>query len=490
MKKHQIKAGWHPAIRLSKACHIDLSSADQHRPACWMPQAGLQCVAFAHLSQLSHQMPGRCVADVQGQAVGHRQSQTRALQDRTQIPNFAHRGHTRRQPARYLDLCLAQGRAQLVQRLAPETDPKKRTIRAQGPRALYDLAHRIIGPVQRQRMDHQIIGALRQVQNLMIGDNMGIGPGGAPNLGKGRDNRHVRKLSVNHCQPILQLIPGGFVEKQRILPDTQSIASQGIRIGQAWRCGHDGGHSVAKSWMQTALHALYPPQCLACKDRVESDYALCGACRGSTVFIHGMICDRCGLPLPGEPTGQAAEDTAQCDDCLRIARPWSQGRAALMYSGIGRSIVLALKHGDRQDIAGPAAHWMAQSCKDVLAQDPVIVPVPLHLTRLIRRRYNQSALLASALARLTTQDSCLAALARTRRTPSLEGKTRDARFAALAQAIRPHPRHAQRLAGRNVLLVDDVMTSGATLAACTEAAFAAGAKDVNVTVLARVGKDG
>lgn len=243
---------------------------------------------------------------------------------------------------------------------------------------------------------------------------------------------------------------------------------------------------MALTWMQTALNALYPPQCLGCKSRVESTHALCGPCRGETIFIHGLVCDRCGLPLPGDGTPDA--DTL-CDDCLRVARPWSRGRATLVYSGMGRHMVLALKHGDRQDIVAPAARWMARISAPVLDADPVIVPVPLHLTRLIRRRFNQSALLASALGQTTGHDTCLGALTRTRRTPSLEGKSREARFAILSQTIAPHPRHGQHLRNRRVLIVDDVMTSGATLAACTEAAFQAGASDVCIAVLARVAKD-
>lgn len=238
--------------------------------------------------------------------------------------------------------------------------------------------------------------------------------------------------------------------------------------------------------MQTALNALYPPQCLGCKSRVESTHALCGPCRGETMFIHGLVCDRCGLPLPGEDTPDAG---TLCDDCLRVARPWSRGRAALIYAGMGRRMVLALKHGDRHDIAAPAARWMAQISAPVLDKDPIILPVPLHLTRVIRRRFNQSALLASALGQTTGHDTCLAALTRIRRTPSLEGKSREARFVTLSQAIAPHPRHGKRLHDRQVLIVDDVMTSGATLAACTEAAFQAGARDVCIAVLARVAKD-
>lgn len=243
--------------------------------------------------------------------------------------------------------------------------------------------------------------------------------------------------------------------------------------------------AAVQTALRTAVRLVYPPRCLSCGEMVESDFALCGACWGETAFVAGLVCDLCGTPLPGEGDGVSVH----CDDCMAIARPWSGGRAALVYSGTGRSLVLALKHGDRTDIARPAARWLARAAAPVTAPGALLVPVPLHPFRLIRRRYNQSALLARALARETGCDWLPDALVRIRRTPGLDGRSRAERFTILADAIRPHPRAGRRLAGRDVLLVDDVMTSGATLAASAEAALASGAASVCVAVLARVAKD-
>ncbi len=236
--------------------------------------------------------------------------------------------------------------------------------------------------------------------------------------------------------------------------------------------------------LQTLIRMVYPPRCLNCGDMVDSDFGLCGPCWRDTPFIGGVVCDLCGTPLPG---GEAGE-LAHCDDCLTIARPWDRGRAALLYDGNGRRMVLALKHGDRHEIAQPAARWMAQAARPLIQPGAILAPVPLHWSRLLRRRFNQSALLAQALGRETGLPYCPDLLRRDRRTESLEGKSRDARFATLTAAVSVHPNRAELLQNRAVLLVDDVMTSGATLAACAEACLAAGATQVSVIVLARVAK--
>ena len=237
--------------------------------------------------------------------------------------------------------------------------------------------------------------------------------------------------------------------------------------------------------MQSVIRAIYPAQCVACDAQTESEFGLCGACWRETQFIGGVICDSCGTPLPGDNTGEIV----QCDDCMTIARPWDHGRAALIYSGVGRRIVLGFKHGDRTDLARPAAIWMARMARPLLHDDTVLVPVPLHWMRRVKRRYNQAALLALALGSQLRVPVCADALLRPKKTNPLEGHGRDARFAALCGAITYNPKRVNEIAGKSILLIDDVMTSGATLAASAEAAKAAGAKNVSIVTLARVVKD-
>lgn len=214
---------------------------------------------------------------------------------------------------------------------------------------------------------------------------------------------------------------------------------------------------------------------------MASDAGLCGACWREVVFIRGCTCTACGTPLPGPE-----EPDVLCDACLLSPRPWQRGAAAILHEGRGRALVLGLKRHDRHDLFPVAARWMAQAAPDLCARAELVVPVPMHRLRLLRRRYNPAADLARALAAHAGLPWEPAALKRIRATPPQEGLDRPARLANMEGAIGPHPRRGRRLAGRRVLLIDDVLTTGATLAACTRAALAAGARGVDVLALARV----
>lgn len=236
--------------------------------------------------------------------------------------------------------------------------------------------------------------------------------------------------------------------------------------------------------VQTALRLLYPPQCLLCRDLVESDFGLCGACWRDTPFIGGLVCDGCGVPLPGDPDD---EDRVLCDECLSTPRAWDRGRAALLYRDNGRRLVLGLKHNDRHDVARPAAKWLARTVEPLLQPNMVIAPVPLHWTRLAKRRYNQSALITAELSRLTGHTHIPDLLQRVKSTKSLDGHDGNTRRKILSGSIRVHPRRKHRIAGgRPVLVIDDVLTTGATCSAATEALRSGGAGQVCIGALARV----
>ena len=238
--------------------------------------------------------------------------------------------------------------------------------------------------------------------------------------------------------------------------------------------------------MQAALHLIYPPQCILCDCLVTSDFGLCPTCWRETPILIGLVCDLCGAPLAGEDPGHPLH----CDDCLQVARPWRQGRAAMLYEGGAREMVLKLKHGDRQDLVRPAVNMMLRAGRGLFDPDMVVAPIPLHWRRFLLRRYNQAALLSRGIARAAGLRHCPDLLQRIKATPKMENAERDARFSQLSEAIRLTPRHRRLIFGRSVLLVDDVMTSGATFHAGTEACLAAGARDVRVLALCRVAKSG
>ncbi len=240
---------------------------------------------------------------------------------------------------------------------------------------------------------------------------------------------------------------------------------------------------MLRTGLQTTLRMIYPPRCLGCGGLVEEDNGLCAACFAETPFITGLVCDLCGTALPGH-----SDVAVHCDDCLSLGRPWTQGRAPLRYEGVARKLVLGLKHGDRHEIVGMATDWMVGALPPNMPSDTLVVPVPLHLFRLLSRRYNQSALLAQAIAKRIDVEFCPDVLLRTRRTTPLDGKSRDARFSELTDAITVRPKHTAILQDRAILLVDDVMTSGATLAACAAACQTAQCLEIYVSVLARVAK--
>lgn len=217
--------------------------------------------------------------------------------------------------------------------------------------------------------------------------------------------------------------------------------------------------------------------------------ALCPACWAEADFIGGCICDRCGTPLPGLAAAEGDGPLA-CDDCLATPRPWAQGRAALVYDGSGRRLALALKHADRPDLAPALGRWLAVAAAPMIGSDTLVVPVPMHPLRLLRRKYNQAALLAAAVARAHGLRALPAALRRKRHTPMQDHRSVADRFANVEDAIIVSIRARQVLTGRPVLLIDDVMASGATLAAAARALTAAGAGPVSVAVLARAVKDG
>ncbi len=230
------------------------------------------------------------------------------------------------------------------------------------------------------------------------------------------------------------------------------------------------------------LDTLLPPQCLACDTPVAADGQFCLACFRQVSFISAPFCRQCGVPLPYA----AAAAQGLCTACVTAPPHFTQCRAPLRYDRITKSLILPFKYADRTEHARGLAILMARAGAALCREADLLVPVPLHKTRLRQRRYNQAVLLAAALSRLTGRPLRRDALRRHRATVPLGPLTAAARRAELTGAIQLGPGLAPAITGKTILLIDDVMTSGATADACAKTLLEAGAAQVNVLTAARV----
>ncbi len=222
---------------------------------------------------------------------------------------------------------------------------------------------------------------------------------------------------------------------------------------------------------------------MACNAEVATQGMLCPDCFRQTGFITEPFCIRCGVPFASAALGGAER---LCPGCRTSPPVFHCARAALRYDAHGRKLILPFKHADRIELAGVLAPHMARVGASLLLEAELLVPVPLHRWRLFHRRYNQAAVLAKAVGRIAGRRSVPDALVRQRPTVSMGEKSAAERAAELAGAFAVRPSRAAQVVGRRVLLIDDVMTSGATANACARVLLAAGAASVDVLVAARV----
>jgi ComF family protein len=234
----------------------------------------------------------------------------------------------------------------------------------------------------------------------------------------------------------------------------------------------------AATGMRLLLDALLPVRCLGCGETVAAGGVLCAPCWQKIGFIAPPFCARCGLPFPHEAEGL-------CAACAAVPPHYDRARAVFRYDAASRDLVTGFKHADRTHAAPAFGAWMRRAGAELLADCDLLVPVPLHWTRLFRRRYNQASLLAYAIGGPPVDPDLLR---RRRRTPSQGrlGRLARARNIAGAFAVRP----GAELGGRRIVLVDDVMTTGATVGECARLLRRAGAARVDVLTLARAAREG
>jgi ComF family protein len=219
---------------------------------------------------------------------------------------------------------------------------------------------------------------------------------------------------------------------------------------------------------------------------VDRQGSLCADCFRGLSFVTAPFCTRCGAPFPHEGAGLPGAEGPLCPACEARPPAFAAARAALRYDDAARRLILPFKHADRTELAGLLARHMLRAGRDLLDRAELVAPVPLHWRRLVARRYNQAALLSARLARMAGRPHAPDLLRRRRATPPLGERGAAERAAVLEGAFALSRGAARRVAGRRVLLVDDVMTSGATAGACAGLLLEAGAAAVEVLAAARV----
>ncbi len=240
-----------------------------------------------------------------------------------------------------------------------------------------------------------------------------------------------------------------------------------------------GRADIGRAW-RFALDLALPPRCIGCGARVDAPGLACGICWSRLTFITPPLCLSCGAPFDF-----ATDADRSCASCHGAPPEFDRARAAVVYDEGSRGLILGFKHGDRLHAAPAFGAWLARAGAELLADADIVTPAPLHRWRLLSRRYNQAALIAAHAARLANVPHAPDLLRRHRATPSQGGLSASARRRNVTGAFQLNPRLADRVKGARIVLVDDVLTTGATASACARVLRRGGAARVDVLTLAR-----
>ncbi len=233
--------------------------------------------------------------------------------------------------------------------------------------------------------------------------------------------------------------------------------------------------------LRLALDVALPPLCPSCREPLGDGVGLCATCWSKLSLIEPPYCARLGIPFTYDPGPGLLSMEA-------IAAPpaYDRARAAVRYDDVARALVLAFKFGDRLDLAPMMGRWMARAGRELLADADALLPVPLHWRRLWARRFNQAAALAGAISNIAGVPVLHGGIKRVRATPQQVGLSKSERADNVQGAFRVVPEEKALIAGKRLVLIDDVLTSGATVDTCARALLRAGAAHVDVLVFARV----
>ena len=214
------------------------------------------------------------------------------------------------------------------------------------------------------------------------------------------------------------------------------------------------------TFKERVLDLLFPPQCLKCSALVAETGSLCSVCWLAISFIDGPGCHACGLPFEFDLGPEAL-----CGACSQDRPAYKRARATMIYNDASRDTILSFKHGDRTHAAAAYGKWLLRSGRELIEDIDIIVPVPLHWSRLFHRRYNQAALLALELGKLSAKPVETNVLLRSKKTASQGHKTRNQRRHNLQGAFSIQPKTQKKILDQRILLIDDVLTTGATVSA-------------------------
>ena len=233
-------------------------------------------------------------------------------------------------------------------------------------------------------------------------------------------------------------------------------------------------------WLKSIIDVILPPRCLLCGKAIHSDSSLCSDCFSDINFISKPYCQHCGLPLAYNPS-----DTLYCANCLSKKSPFRLCRSAVKYDNFSKRLILDFKFSDHLENKKLLSYWLFIAGEDIFKQGvDLIIPVPLYCTRLFKRKYNQSAVLADGLSKLCGICADYSSLKKIKKTtPQIQcsGKQRVQNVKNAFQVVTP-----EHIKGKRIVLIDDVYTTGSTLKECAKVLKKAGAKSVDALTVARV----
>lgn len=240
------------------------------------------------------------------------------------------------------------------------------------------------------------------------------------------------------------------------------------------------------SYFERVINFILPPRCIVTGDIVDTQGMVSGSVWGKLNFISSPYCNCCGFPFDYDLDSLGEGNL--CAVCLKYPPIYDKARSALVYDDASRDIILGYKHGDQTYALPTFLPWLERAGADLFDGVDYIMPVPLHPFRLLRRRFNQSGLMAQILGKERRLDCLVDGLKRIRATPVQGFLERSERKKNVKNAFRVSDKYTQSLKGKNILLIDDVLTTGATISECTKELKRHGVNEVRILTLARVVK--